>query len=566
MRSWSLRVYLIGLVVLFVVAAGANFAYQRAAALSQAHRTALADARFASAIAAKNIATAVGQVQQGAASTAAAPGLATILKKPASCTLQFDGASPFNLGHLDILSPDGGVHCSSLKITSPHPYQGAGWLASTPAKPVLSYPVADPRTGHQALVITAPIAGQGAVAVFLDLDDLGPALTASLGGPLHLEFAVTNPAGTHAVSSSARPSHWVNAPLAGTAFAKNAASDEHPDLSGVPSLFGHATVSGLGWRVYASVSTAKALAAARASSDRDLIISLAGLAVFLAALWIIYRRVTRPISKLSEGVRAATAHPDSGPIDVRGPAEVSTLVEDFNELIAAAAEHRALEERLRRSERIDEQERELRLLADRDRIARDLHDTVVQQVFATGLSLASVSQQISDEVVRKRIDRSVNDLDGALRQIRNVIFAATSARTGSVRDSVLNLTREATRVLGFEPTVAFVGPVDTMIPDYVADQLLATLRESLSNIARHASAKWAEVNVVVARDIALTVQDDGVGLRAVDSGGGLGLANMQARAEQLGGRFNAQPRPGGGTVLEWRVPLPETAASSQASS
>jgi signal transduction histidine kinase len=564
-KTWSLRVYLIGLIVLFVAAAGANFLYQRHAALSQAHRTALSDARFAATLAAKNITTAIGQVRQGVATTAQTPDLVKVLRG-ASCTLQFDGAAPFVTGHLDIVSRDGAVHCSSLPGASGQPYHGAAWLPGSRRAPLITGLVTDARTGKPAIVVTAPIAGQGTVAVVLNLDDLGPALTAGLGGPLQLGFAVTTPDGARAMASTQQPGHWVGAPLAGTAFAQARGQDEHPDLSGVPSLFGHATVGRLGWQVYAGVSTAKALAAAQASSRRDLLISLAGLAVFLAALWVIYRRVTRPISKLSEGVRAAARQPDADPIAVRGPAEVSTLVEDFNELIAAAAQRRELEERLRRSERADEQERELRLLADRDRIARDLHDTVIQQVFATGLSLASASQLIRDEVARKRVDKSVSELDGVLRQIRNVIFAGQRAQSRGVRDSVLGLTREATRVLGFEPTVAFVGPVETGIPHYVADQLLATLREALSNVARHASARWAEINVTVSDDIALTVQDDGVGLHPVEDPGGLGLANMQARAQQLGGHFTAQPRSGGGTSLEWRVPLPDTPAAQQISS
>lgn len=565
-RTWSLRVYLVGLVVLFVVAAGANFLYQRGAALTQAHRTALSDARFAAALAAKNMAAAIGQVQQGLVTTALTPGLAKVLSGRGTCTLAFDGATPFVTGHLDVISRDGAVHCSSRAVPPGQPYHAAAWLPRSRKAPVVTGPVTDPRTGKPALVITCPIDGRGTVAALLSLGDLGPALTSGLGGPLHLAFAVTTADGRQVVASSENPGHWAGAPLAGTAFALARGQAEHPDLSGVTSLFGHAVTRRLGWQVYASVSKAKALAAARASSARDLVISLTGLAVFLAALWVVYRRVTRPISKLSEGVRAASSQPDPAPLAVRGPAEVSTLVEDFNELIAAAAQRRELAERLRRSERADEQERELRLLADRDRIARDLHDTVIQQVFATGLSLASASQLITDEMARKRVDKSVAELDGVLRQIRNVIFAAQRGQSGGLRDSVLSLAREATRVLGFEPTVAFTGPVETLIPDYVADQLLATLREALSNVARHASAHWAEVNVTVGDDIALTVQDDGVGLHPVDHPGGLGLENMRARAEQLGGHFTAEPRGGGGTSLEWRVPLPDTPATKQISS
>jgi PAS domain S-box-containing protein len=692
-RSRSLRVYLIGLVILFTAAAGANFWYQRGTALSQARRNAVADARFASALGAKNIATAIAQVRGGAETTAKTPNLATILSGPGSCTLAFDGAGPFTSGHIDVVSSGGAVDCSSLAGARAQPYHDARWLPGALAKPSLTGPVTDARTGKPSLVAGYPIPGQGpggvkgTVVVFLDLDALGPSLTTGLGGPLHLGFAVTTRDTGEALASSADPSRWVGARLRGTAFARSGGQTEHADLEGVPSLFGRATAPGLGWQVFAGVGTARALAAANDSSERDLIINLIGLAVFLAALWVIYRQVTRPISKLSEEVRAATAHTGSAPITVRGPAEVSTLVEDFNQLIAAAdreldvasrlaaivessadaiigttidgvitswnsgaermygytaqemigrgavatlvppdragemesllaelrrgnqvglletrrlhkdgsvldvavhlsplraatgevtglcsvsrditernraeAERRALQGRLRRFERVDEQERELRLLADRDRIARDLHDTVIQQVFATGLALASASQLISEDVARRRVDKAVSDLDGVGRQIRNVIFAAQSAQSGGVRSAVLTLTREATRVLGFEPTVVFTGPVETMIPDYVADQLLATLRESLSNVARHASARWAEVKVAVDDDIALTVADDGVGLHSVDRAGGLGLANMQARAEQLGGRFTAQPRNGGGTHLDWRVPLPDPAS------
>jgi len=565
-RPVSLRVYLVGLVVLFVVAAGANFLYQRSAALTQAHRTALSDARFAATLAAKNMVTAIGQVQRGLATTALIPGLAKVLNDRGSCTLAFGGATPFVTGHLDVISADGAVHCSSLAGAPGQPYHAAAWLPGSRKAPVVTGPVTDPRTGKLALVITSPVDGQGTLAALLDLGNLGPALTSGLGGPLHLAFAVTTADGRRVVTSSENPGHWAGAALSGTAFARARGQAEHADLSGVTSLFGHATAGKLGWQVYASVSQARALAAAHASSAHDLILSLFGLAVFLAALWVIYRRVTRPISKLSEGVRTASTQPDPAPIAVRGPAEVATLVEDFNKLIAAAAQRRELAERLRRSERADEQERELRLLADRDRIARDLHDTVIQQVFATGLSLTSASQLIADEVARKRVDKSVAELDGVLRQIRNVIFAAQRGQPGGVRDSVLSLTREATRVLGFEPTVAFSGPVETLIPDYVADQLLATLREALSNVARHACAHWAEVNVMVGGEIALTVQDDGVGLHPVDHPGGLGLENMRARAQQLGGHFTAEPRSGGGTSLKWRVPLPETPATKQISS
>src|SRR5581483_267593 len=218
-RSWSLRVYLVGLVVLFVVAAGANFLYQRSAAMTQAHRTALSDARFAAALAAKDMFAAIGQVQQGLAATALIPDLAKILSGQGNCTLAFTGTSPFATGHLDIISADGAVHCSSLAGASGQPYHGAAWLPGSRKAPVVTGPVTDPRTGKPALVITDPIAGEGTLAALLDLNDLGPALTSGLGGPLHLAFAVTTPDSGRVVSSSENPGHWAGAPLAGTAFA-----------------------------------------------------------------------------------------------------------------------------------------------------------------------------------------------------------------------------------------------------------------------------------------------------------------------------------------------------------
>lgn len=559
-RSWSLRVYLVGLVVLFVVAAGANFLYQRSAAMTQAHRTALSDARFAAALAAKDMFAAIGQVQQGLAATALIPDLAKILSGQGNCTLAFTGTSPFATGHLDIISADGAVHCSSLAGASGQPYHGAAWLPGSRKAPVVTGPVTDPRTGKPALVITDPIAGEGTLAALLDLNDLGPALTSGLGGPLHLAFAVTTPDSGRVVSSSENPGHWAGAPLAGTAFARARGQAEHPDLSGVASLFGHATVGKLGWQVYASVSKAKALAAAAASSTRDLIISLAGLAVFLAALWVIYRRVTRPISKLSEGVRAASTQPDPEPVAVRGPAEVSTLVEDFNELIAAAAQRRELQERLRRSERADEQERELRLLADRDRIARDLHDLAIQRLFAGGMTLQSVLAQISDHPqAAERIRQVVDNLDDTIKIIRSTIYALgqrDSTGHTRLRSRLVAETGEAAATLGFTPALRMTGLLDTRVADDIADQLLAVLREALANAARHAHATAVDVTVeATATHLILRVSDNGRGIDPARTRRS-GLANLRTRATELGGTLTIAPHRPTGTTLDWAAPLP----------
>jgi hypothetical protein len=153
----------------------------------------------------------------------------------------------------------------------------------------------------------------------LDLQNLGSGLAKILSGPLHLSFVVTTSNESRSITSSTDPGRWVDASLAGTAFERAAGSSQHADLQGLLRIYGEAAVPGLPWKVFAGASTADALAVANRTSERDLLVSLAGLLVFLVALWIIYLRITRPISKLSEAARAATTHRSHGPIDVRAP-------------------------------------------------------------------------------------------------------------------------------------------------------------------------------------------------------------------------------------------------------
>jgi signal transduction histidine kinase len=555
-RPWPLRIYLIGLAVVFLAAAAANLIYQHNSAVNQARQTALADARFAAALSARDLATATAQLQQGVTGTAALPSVRKLLASGDACSLQFQVTSPFTAGHLDIVRPDGTVACSSWKPGSAPRYRGDTWLSTALAKPLISGPVTDARTGQQALVTAAPVPGGGTVAAFAELRQVGPQLAARLGGPLHLQFLVSTAGQSRVLAESADPARWVGAPLASTGVPRLTAGAQQANLDGAPSLYSEATVRGMDWTVVAAIPTARALAAANGASDRQLIITLAGLVLFLAALWVIYRRITRPISRLSAGVRAATSGAAPSALDAGGPAEVAALAEDFTSLIRAAAERRTLEERLRRAERAENQERELRLLADRDRIARGLRDTIIRRVFATGLSLASISQSITDREPRRRLEASIGELDIVAQQIRDVVFASPEGPAGNVRDLVRDVAASAATELGFQPSVGFTGPVDSL-PAYLADQMLATLRESLSAVARQASAHTAEVSVVAGQDLSLVIQHDGADPDAADQAGGTSLDAARARAERLSGRFTAQPRDGGGARLEWHIPLPQ---------
>ncbi len=199
----------------------------------------------------------------------------------------------------------------------------------------------------------------------------------------------------------------------------------------------------------------------------------------------------------------------------------------------------------------------LTVLEDRERIARELHDTVIQRLFATGMRLQAMMSDAPE--VKDRIDDVVDELDGVIREVRSTIFALESAdRRRGVRSGIVDEVREWAVTLGFVPQLRFEGAVDAGVDEPLAEHLLAALREMLSNIAKHAMAARVEIDVKVDDDVAVTVTDDGVGLAESGRGdGGLGLRNLEQRAHALGGTFEIGPGPSGGTRVRWTVPVAE---------
>jgi signal transduction histidine kinase len=200
---------------------------------------------------------------------------------------------------------------------------------------------------------------------------------------------------------------------------------------------------------------------------------------------------------------------------------------------------------------------QLTVLQDRDRIAKDLHDLAIQRLFATGMTLEGVTRMIDNPTVSERVGRAVDDIDETIKLIRTTIFALQERDQEfdkqSVRARVLAEVEAAARVLGFAPALRLEGPIDTRVPGQMAENVVAVLREGLSNAARHAQATSIEVTLAVAADVTLRIADNGVGMPATARR--RGLRNLAERAKKLDGTLVVRPGAERGTVLEWRVPL-----------
>lgn len=203
----------------------------------------------------------------------------------------------------------------------------------------------------------------------------------------------------------------------------------------------------------------------------------------------------------------------------------------------------------------NERER-LLVFEDRDRIARDLHDLIIQRLFATGMSLQGAirSPEITP-ALSERISRAVDDLDVVVKEIRQTIFALGDQGAG-LRSRIMTETKNFSTSTGATPTVKFAGPVDSMISAERADHVVAVCRELLSNASRYSHAHHIEVSISVDDDLIVSVSDDGVGIPTDVRHGARksGLHNLAHRAETLGGTCEIIDRNQGTTVL-WRVPL-----------
>ena len=221
------------------------------------------------------------------------------------------------------------------------------------------------------------------------------------------------------------------------------------------------------------------------------------------------------------------------------------------EMMAAFADQAALAWQLAESQR---RMRELDLLTDRDRIARDLHDHVIQRLFAVGLALQGTIPRVRSAEVQQRLSGCVDDLQEVIQEIRTAIFDLHSAKSGTTRlrqrldEAIAQFSSPELRT-----TVQFVGPL-SVVDAGLADHAEAVVREAVSNALRHANATTLTVNVKVDDDLTIEVVDNGRGISGDITGSG--LTNLRRRAEDVGGAFTVEHGATGGTLLRWSAPLP----------
>ena len=208
--------------------------------------------------------------------------------------------------------------------------------------------------------------------------------------------------------------------------------------------------------------------------------------------------------------------------------------------------------------RLYERVRALSVLDDRDRIARDLHDRVIQRIYAVGMSLSGAARLDDLPGVHERVEHAIDDLDATITEIRSTIFElGETLLPDGLRHAVVQLADELTPTVGTRPEVRFVGPVDNAVPPQIADHILAVIREALTNAAKHAQASRCSVEISVTDDVVLVaVIDNGRGIEIDPAGSvGHGLMNLRNRAEKLGGTFEILSVDGAGTRLSWSAPL-----------
>lgn len=240
------------------------------------------------------------------------------------------------------------------------------------------------------------------------------------------------------------------------------------------------------------------------------------------------------------------------------PVEISLSPFDHgNDYVVTAV--RDITDRLENQQRLSAAHEQLALVGERERIGRDLHDVVLQHLYGMGLSVQATAFG-ADESTARRLEAIIDDIDRIIAEVRTIVFTLGSAgHRGALGQELADVMAQASRVLGFTPSLRMSGPVESALSDEIRTEMVASMREALGNVARHADATSAEVHVEIVDDrVVMTVVDDGVGPPADEAKlrGGHGLVNLQQRAATFGGVCTLERAPTGkGAVLRWSAPF-----------
>jgi two-component system sensor histidine kinase DevS len=221
---------------------------------------------------------------------------------------------------------------------------------------------------------------------------------------------------------------------------------------------------------------------------------------------------------------------------------------------------RDISDRLEGQRRLTAANEQLALVAERERIGRDLHDVVLQHLYGMGLAVQATVAGAS-EATASKLEVVIDDIDRIISEVRTIVFTlGTAGHRGALGQELADVVAQASRVLGFTPSLRLEGPVESVMSDEVRTEMVASMREALGNVARHAKASLAHVMVaVVDKTVVMTVTDNGVGPPDDEAAlrGGHGLFNLQNRALGFGGTCTLEHRDstdGRGAVLRWAVP------------
>jgi len=238
------------------------------------------------------------------------------------------------------------------------------------------------------------------------------------------------------------------------------------------------------------------------------------------------------------------------------PVEVALSPFDDEGLYVVAAV-RDVTERRRNEQRLAAANQQVALLEERERIGRDLHDVVLQRLYGTGLTVQAVGVG-TDDSTRESLDSVIDEIDRIIGEVRTIVFTlGNSGQRGSLGQDLADVVAQASRLLGFTPALRLVGPVDSVLSDEMSAEMLASLREALGNVARHAEASAVEVTIAVEADqVTMRVRDDGIGPPDLEGrpASGNGLVNLEARAAALGGSCSLGAAETAGALLSWSVP------------